>query len=82
MNCRLVIVRELRRMSRRRTTFYKRALVCALAMFVLGVISVWMDWTDSTTIGFPLKGTIVFRGSAVLLGRVHTKIKIDDGEVW
>ena len=35
---------------------------------MLGVISVWMDWvTASATIGFPPKGTIVFRGLAVLL---------------
>ena len=68
MNCHSVIVRELRRMSRRRATFQNRALVCALAMFVLGVISVWMDWvTASATIGFPPKGAMVFRGLAVLL---------------
>lgn len=55
-------------MARRRATFQNRAIVCALAMFVLGVISVWMDWvTASATIGFPPKGTMVFRGLAVLL---------------
>lgn len=70
MNCHSVIVRELRRMARRRSTFYNRALVCALAVFVLGVISVWMDWVMGLAgppVGFPPKGTIVFRALAVLL---------------
>ena len=57
-------------MARRRSTFYNRALVCALAVFVLGVISVWMDWVMGLArppVGFPPKGTIVFRALAVLL---------------
>ena len=71
MNCHSVIVRELRRMARRRSTFHHRAIVCAWAMLLLGGISVWMDWMMASarpgTFMPPPKGTVVFMGLAVLL---------------
>ena len=71
MNCHSVIVRELRRMARRRSTFHHRAIVCAWAMLLLGGISVWMDWMTASagpgTFMPPPKGAVVFGGLAVLL---------------
>ena len=71
MNCHSVIVRELRRMARRRSTFHHRAIVCAWAMLLLGGISVWLDWQMASarpgTFMPPPKGTVVFMGLAVLL---------------
>lgn len=58
-------------MARRRSTFRHRAIVCALAMLLLGGISVWMDWMTASarpgTFMPPPKGTVVFGGVAVLL---------------
>lgn len=64
MNCHSVIVRELRRMAKCRSTFHHRAIVCAWVILLLGGISVWLDWQmASATPGLLCltpKGTVVF----------------------